>query len=42
MMKETATSSSSNVDQKIVMINTVGASSKIIHPPEDLSLVSYI
>ncbi|XP_065202242.1 BUB3-interacting and GLEBS motif-containing protein ZNF207 [Planococcus citri] len=32
------TSSSTNADQKVVLINTVGASSKIVHPPEDVSL----
>lgn len=28
-------------DQKVTLIATTGAASKIIHPPEDLSLVSF-
>ncbi|CAB0016298.1 unnamed protein product, partial [Nesidiocoris tenuis] len=32
--------SNSNSDQKIPLINTMGGSSKIIHPPEDISLVT--
>lgn len=35
----TSTTSTSS-DSKVNMIATTGASSKIIHPPEDLSLVS--
>jgi len=28
-------------DQKVNLIATTGAASKIVHPPEDLSLVSF-
>lgn len=36
----TATNHISGSDQKVNLIATTGAASKIIHPPEDLSLVS--
>lgn len=37
-----ASSNSLGGDQKVNLIATTGAASKIIHPPEDLSLVSLI
>lgn len=36
-----AANSLSGGDQKVNLIATTGAASKIIHPPEDLSLVSF-
>lgn len=35
----TPVTSSSDIPQKVALINTTGASSKIIHPQEDISLV---
>jgi len=37
----TGNSLANSGDQKVTLIATTGAASKIIHPPEDLSLVSF-